>query len=288
MNVLTSPSDIYDYVTAQKHSGRRVGFVPTMGCLHEGHLSLVRSAKAQCQRVVVSIFVNPLQFGAGEDLSRYPRPFEADCAKLAACGVDAVFAPESSVIYPEGSMTFVDVPSLADKLCGAFRPGHFRGVTTIVAKLFHLVPADVAFFGAKDWQQQVLIRKMVSDLNFPIEVVTCPIVREPDGLAMSSRNTYLDPESRALATRLYQALVSAKTAISAGEYSSEAVRKKMQTVLKAPHSAQSTLQIQYITLCDPQTLDPAETILPGTLIALAVIINGVRLIDNWLVSLTFG
>src|ERR1700726_3960476 len=200
-----------------KRSGKRLGFVPTMGALHEGHLSLVRAAKAKCDVVAASIFVNPLQFGPSEDLAKYPRTFERDAGLLEREAVDILFVPATEEMYPTGAITYVTVEGLSEKLCGRSRPGHFRGVTTVVAKLFHIVEPDLAFFGQKDAAQATIIRRMVRDLNLPVEIVVCPIVREPDGLAMSSRNTYLDPDHRKQALVLYRSLLRVHALAEAGE-----------------------------------------------------------------------
>src|SRR5574341_2484295 len=213
-----------------RRGGRRLGFVPTMGALHEGHISLVRAARGQCDAVAASIFVNPTQFGPTEDFSKYQRSFERDCKLLEAEGVELLFAPSVEEMYPKGAVTFVTVEGLSEKLCGRSRPGHFRGVTTVVAKLFNIVQPDVAFFGQKDAAQAVIIQKMVRDLNLPVEIVVCPIVREADGLALSSRNAYLDAAQRRSATVLHRALVKVQGAVEKGERRAAALIEAAQRV----------------------------------------------------------
>ena len=219
MKVCKTIADMRAACEAARRDGKRLGFVPTMGALHEGHLSLVRAAKAGCGVVAASIFVNPTQFGAGEDLAKYPRRFEQDCESLEREGVAVLFAPSVEEMYPAGAMTWVTVDGLSDKLDGRSRPGHFRGVTTVVAKLFHIVDPDAAFFGQKDAAQVAIIRRMVRDLKFPVEIVACPIVREADGLAMSSRNAYLDPHERKQALVLHRSLMRVRKLFEAGERS---------------------------------------------------------------------
>src|SRR5437660_8178001 len=196
MRICNTVREIRGESRTLRQNGKRIGFLPTMGALHEGHLALVRAAKAQCDAVIVSIFVNPTQFGPNEDFSKYPRSFERDCELLQEEGADLIFAPAVEEMYPPGAVTYVTVEGLSDKLCGKSRPGHFRGVTTVVCKLFNVVEPSLAFFGQKDAAQVAIVRRMVRDLNLPVEIVVCPIVREPDGLAMSSRNAYLDPQQR--------------------------------------------------------------------------------------------
>ena len=210
-----------------RKAGRTIGFVPTMGALHEGHASLIRASVAQQDATIVSIFVNPLQFGPNEDLDRYPRTLDADVQVVQQCGADLVFAPSVREMYPQQQLAFVDVEELTAGLCGASRPGHFRGVATVVAKLFNIVQPDVAYFGQKDAQQAAVIERMVADLSFPVRVVRCPTAREADGLAMSSRNSYLSPEERQAAPILYQALQEGAQAIRAGERDAEKVRQIM-------------------------------------------------------------
>src|SRR6266404_5745131 len=232
-------------------SRKRLGLVPTMGALHEGHLSLVRAAKAQCEAVAVSIFVNPTQFGPTEDLSKYPRQFDRDCQLLEKEGVDILFAPSVDEIYPDGAVTWVLVEGLSEKLDGRSRPGHFRGVTTIVAKLFHIVEPDLAFFGQKDAAQVAIINKMVRDLNFDVSIVVCPIVREPDGLAMSSRNVYLSPEQRKQALVLYRSLMRVQTLADQGE--ANAVRLKVAGEMMI--AEEPAVKLDYFEIVHWDTLD---------------------------------
>jgi pantoate--beta-alanine ligase len=257
-------------------SRKRLGFVPTMGALHEGHLSLVRAAKAQCDAVAVSIFVNPTQFGPTEDLSKYPRQFSGDCRLLEQEGVDILFAPPVEEIYPGGEVTWVLVEGLSEKLDGRSRPGHFRGVTTIVAKLFHILEPEAAFFGQKDAAQLAVIRRMVDDLNFPVEIVGCPIVREPDGLAMSSRNAYLNREERSRALVLQRSLQEARQQFNAGER----MAAKLISAAKEVFAREPKVALDYFEIVDPDTLDPVERISQTTLVAVAAYVGTTRLIDN--------
>jgi pantoate--beta-alanine ligase len=252
------------------------GLVPTMGYLHEGHLSLVRRAREVCASVGVSIFVNPTQFAPGEDLGSYPRDLERDLGMLEEEGVDLVWTPDNKAVYPPGAQTWVEVVELTKELEGARRPGHFRGVTTVVAKLFNAFQPDKAFFGQKDAQQAVVIQRMVKDLLFPIEVVVCPIVREEDGLAMSSRNTYLDPEQRQAATALSRALRAAESAYKANERDAEVLRQTMMDVLNDEPLA----EVQYVSAADPQTLREQEGEVENALLSMAVYVGKTRLIDN--------
>lgn len=254
----------------------RVGLVPTMGYLHEGHFSLVRRAREECNHVVVSIFVNPTQFGPTEDLSKYPRDLERDLRLLEPLGVDLVWMPTAEIIYPSGFQTWVEVETITQPLEGSMRPGHFRGVTTVVAKLFNAVQPYNAYFGQKDAQQAAVIRQMTRDLNFPIEIVVCPIVREPDGLAMSSRNVYLDPEPRKAATVLSRALQTAKEAYGNGERNAEQLRRKMKEVL----ASEPLAQVQYVSCADYDTLEELDTVTGKVLLSMAVFIGKTRLIDN--------
>lgn len=263
-----------------RRSGKRLGFVPTMGALHEGHLSLVRAARQATDVVATSIFVNPTQFGPNEDLAKYPRSFERDCELLEKEGVEWLFAPSVEEMYPSGTVTWVLAEELSDKLDGRSRPGHFRGVTTVVSKLFHIVEPDLAFFGQKDAAQAAIIRRMVLDLNLPVEIAVCPIVREPDGLAMSSRNAYLDPEQRNRALVLHRSLTRVRELINLGEVSA---------TLLASHgrkefAAEPAVRLDYFEIVNPDTLDPIEDISNGALIAVAAYIGSTRLIDNLLVK----
>jgi pantoate--beta-alanine ligase len=262
------------------HQDHRVGLVPTMGALHEGHLSLVRAARAKCESVVVSIFVNPLQFGPNEDLAKYPRSFERDCELLEREKVDILFAPPVDDMYPKNAVTYVTIEGMSEKLCGRSRPGHFRGVTTVVAKLFHVVEPEVAFFGQKDAAQCAIIRRMVRDLNFPVEIVVGPIVREPDGLAMSSRNTYLSPEERKLSLVLYRALTEVKRRFDQGERDAARLVEAGKQVL----AREPGVRPDYLEIVDPDTLDPISEVRSETLVAVAAFVGGTRLIDNVLLS----
>jgi pantoate--beta-alanine ligase len=259
-----------------RSDGKTVGLVPTMGALHDGHLSLVRAAKAQCDLVVVSIFVNPLQFGRNEDLAKYPRDFERDHKFLEQEDVDFVFAPSTEEMYPPDAVTYVTVEGLSDKLCGSSRPGHFRGVTTVVSKLFNIVEPDWAFFGQKDAAQSTIIGRMVRDLNIPVQVVVCPIVREPDGLAMSSRNAYLDVSQRQAALALYRSLEEVRKRFDAGERKVSAlIETGKQTLVR-----DASVRLDYFEIVDPETLDPADDLSRGTLVAVAAFVGTARLIDN--------
>ncbi len=262
--------------------GKTIGFVPTMGALHEGHLSLVRMARKDNDIVVVSVFVNPTQFGPNEDFEKYPRDFEGDRRKLERENVDIVFYPSADEMYPEGYKTYVEVEDITTRLCGAFRPGHFRGVTTVVTKLFNIVKPHRAYFGKKDYQQFKVIKRMVADLNMGIEIIPGEIVREPDGLAMSSRNQYLSPEERKDALALYKSLQLARELIESGERDPRAIREKMIEFIKShPH----VTKIDYVEIVDPENFLPVEKIEDGTLIALAVWVGSTRLIDNMEVKL---
>jgi len=257
-------------------SGKRLGLVPTMGALHEGHLSLVRAAKAQCEAVAVSIFVNPTQFGPTEDLSKYPRQFDRDCQFLEKEGVEILFAPSVDEIYPDGAITWVLVEGLSEKLDGRSRPSHFRGVTTIVAKLFHIIEPDAAFFGQKDAAQLAVIRRMERDLNFAVEIVTCPIVRESDGLAMSSRNAYLNREERGRALVLQRSLQQVQREFQNGER----IAAKLIAAAEEVFAREPQVVLDYFEIVDPDTLDPVEQISQKTLVAVAAYVGSTRLIDN--------
>jgi pantoate--beta-alanine ligase len=259
-----------------RHEGKRLGFVPTMGALHEGHLSLVRAAKAECDAAAVSIFVNPLQFGPNEDLAKYPRSFERDAEMLENEGVDVLFAPTLEEMYPAGAVTHVTVEGLSEKLCGRSRPGHFRGVTTVVAKLFNIVEPDLAFFGQKDAAQATIIRRMVRDLNLPVEVVVCPIVREPDGLAMSSRNAYLSPQERRSALVLNRSLAHVKNRFDQGERNPANLTEAGKQAL----AQEPAVRLDYFEIVDPATLDPVEKLTSPALVAIAAFVGNTRLIDN--------
>lgn len=263
-----------------RDQGCRLGLVPTMGALHQGHLSLVRAAKAQCDAVAVSIFVNPTQFGPTEDLARYPRPYERDIQLLEEEHVDIVFAPSAEQMYPKGEATWVTVEGLSEKLDGRSRPGHFRGVTTVVTKLFHIIEPDTAFFGQKDAAQLAVIRRMVRALNFPVEIVACPIVREPDGLAMSSRNAYLNPEDRRRALVLNRSLREVERVFGAGENTAANLIAAARHVLER----EPQVRVDYFEIVDPDTLDSVDQIKEKTLVAVAAYVGTTRLIDNLLVG----
>jgi len=260
---------------AAKAAGGRVGLVPTMGYLHRGHLELVRRARELADWVVVSIFVNPTQFGPTEDLERYPKDFERDRALCEGAGVDALFAPSAAEMYPAGFQSYVSVEELSRPLCGVSRPGHFRGVATVVAKLFHLSEADVAVFGEKDYQQLQVIRRMVRDLDLPVEIVGVPTVREPDGLALSSRNKYLTAPERERALCLSRALSAAQDLVEAGEPDAGRVLERVGAIL-----AEGRAEVDYAELRDAETLQPVDRIREEVILALAARIGATRLIDN--------
>ena len=277
--VARTVADLRAAVAQARRSGRTVGLVPTMGALHAGHESLVVAARRRTGFVVVSIFVNPTQFGPNEDLGRYPRTWEADLALCARASADLIFAPEVAEVYPTGALaTFVEVPGLTERLEGASRPGHFRGVATVVLKLFLMAGPDIAFFGAKDYQQQLVIRQMVQDLNVPVEVETEPTVREADGLAMSSRNRYLNPTERQAATALAQALAAARALVDGGERSGDRIRQRLRETLESEPLAHP----ESVDLVDALTLDPVDRLTPGqrAVALLAVRVGPARLIDN--------
>jgi len=259
-----------------KAFGKTIGFVPTMGALHEGHLSLVTEARRKSGVVVVSIFVNPIQFGPKEDYTHYPRNLARDKKLLKEVGTDVIFVPEVEEMFPEGFKTYVEVEALSKVMCGKSRPTHFKGVTTVVAKLFNIVLPDYAFFGEKDYQQQVIIKQMVKDLNFPVEIITLPTVREFDGLAMSSRNAYLSEKERKIAPILYQALTLAKEEIKKGVRDPQKVIRKMRTLI----AQEPAVRLDYITLVHPETLEELKVIRGRVLIALAAYLGKARLIDN--------
>ncbi len=263
-------------IAQARASGKKIGFVPTMGYLHEGHLRLIDIAKEHSDFVAVSIFVNPTQFGPHEDFASYPRDFERDRTLCEARGADLIFAPEVSEMYPERSLITFQIEKLADRLCGARRPGHFNGVVLVVSKLFHIIQPDVAVFGQKDAQQLIIIKRLVEDLNFPIKIIAAPTVRERDGLAMSSRNVYLTPEQRAQSTVLFRALQRAHDLISAGERDPHRVIAEMQKLIQTASEA----KIDYIEIVDVRDLQPVVRVDGKVLIALAVYFGKARLIDN--------
>ncbi len=270
------------WVGEQQRSGKRVALVPTMGALHRGHISLVEAARAQCDGIALTIFVNPTQFGPQEDFSSYPRPLEKDLQRCADAGVDVVFTPDVETMYPPDSATTVHVARLTEGLCGPHRPGHFEGVATVVAKLFHILPADAAYFGEKDYQQLQVIRRMVHDLHLSIEIVGCPTVREPDGLALSSRNAYLSVEQRRQAQSLSRALFSAAKQVQNGVQDSTALVQKMHDEILAAGPA----TIDYIAIVDPDSLELMAAVDRPARICLAVRIGACRLIDNLAVDPT--
>jgi pantoate--beta-alanine ligase len=276
VEVAVSISELRERVRAARQRGETVGVVPTMGAFHEGHLSLMRRARAECGYVVVTLFVNPTQFAPNEDLSRYPRDFEGDRAGAESTGADLLFAPPVEEVYSPGAATFVTVEALTGYLCGASRPGHFRGVTTVVAKLFNMVQPDRAYFGEKDYQQLQVIRRMTRDLDFPIEIVPCAIVREPDGLAMSSRNRYLSAEERAAALSLSRGLGAARACYEAGERHTRALVQSARDVLQSTPG----VHLDYIELVDAEQLTPIPQVTGGALLAVAAHVGNTRLIDN--------
>jgi pantoate--beta-alanine ligase len=280
MRVVTSVAEMQRVCRELQAGNGVLGFVPTMGALHEGHLSLVRRARLECDVVVASIFVNPLQFGPGEEFGRYPRTFEADCRSLAAEGVEVLFAPDAAEVYPEGAVTTVRVGGVGDRLDGASRPGHFTGVATVVAKLFHIVGPDKAFFGEKDAAQVAVLRQMVRDLNFDLELVSCQIVRDADGLALSSRNKYLSAVEREQALTLHRCLLRMQEAIAQGERRSEVLVTNGLEVLRAA----SGVRVDYLAVVDADTLLPVELAERGSVVAVAAYVGKTRLIDNFLVA----
>jgi pantoate--beta-alanine ligase len=276
MRVLSTVREMRAASLAVRKGGQSLGFVPTLGALHAGHIALVRAAQAQCDVVVVSIFVNPTQFGPNEDFSKYPRTFEKDCALLEAEGLGLVFAPQTEEMYPAGAGTFVEVEGISDRLDGVSRPGHFRGVATIVAKLFHIVGPDRAFFGQKDAAQVAVLRSMVRDLNFDLELVVCPTVREPDGLALSSRNRYLSAEEHGRALVLSRALTAIAATFRTGQ-------KDVARLLDAGRGVLATepeVRIDYLEIVNADTLLPLTEAVPGALVAVAAYVGSTRLIDN--------
>ena len=276
MRICNTIEDMRAACRSARTGGKQLGFVPTMGALHDGHVSLVRAARASCDVVAASIFVNPTQFGPNEDLAKYPRAFERDRELLEKEGVELLFAPSVEEMYPAGAVTWVTVEGLSDKLDGRSRPGHFRGVTTVVAKLFHIVEPDAAFFGQKDAAQVAIIRRMVRDLNFPLEIVACPIVREPDGLAMSSRNAYLDPLQRKQALVLHRALMRVKKSWESGERAAA----KLAAAGREEVAGEKSVRLDYFEIVDADSLDPVETVVVGALVAVAAFLGPTRLIDN--------
>jgi len=269
-----------DRARAARAEGRIIGFVPTMGALHAGHLALIERARAECSPVYASIFVNPKQFGPSEDLAKYPRTFDSDCQKLAAAGVEAVFAPEPAEMYPPGFTTHVNVDAISDRLEGKSRPGHFRGVTTVVMKLLQIVQPHRAYFGRKDAQQARIVAQMARDMSLDTEIVVCPIIREADGLALSSRNAYLDPTQRKASTALHRALLAAKQELHAGERDALQLQSAMRHILDAEPLA----KVDYAEIVDAESFEPVVRVNRSCYALLAVYFGKTRLIDNALLT----
>ena len=276
MEIFETKAEVHEYSLRQRGEGKSVGLVPTMGALHEGHLSLVRAAREQCDTVIVSIFVNPTQFGPDEDLGKYPRTFKADCDACEALGVDAIFAPAGGEMYLPDAETYVIQERLPAMLEGASRPIHFRGVLTVVLKLFNVAAPHVAYFGRKDYQQSVVVRKMAADLDVPVRIAVLPTVREADGLAMSSRNKYLDAGERRQAVCLHEALELCRTRFAEGERSAEKLKAEMRERIDREPSA----RIDYVEIVKHDTLEPADSPEPGDVVLIAVHVGRTRLIDN--------
>ncbi|HMC30035.1 MAG TPA: pantoate--beta-alanine ligase [Candidatus Angelobacter sp.] len=277
---MTSAAEVTAVSKEARRAGKRIGFVPTMGALHEGHLSLVRTARAQADVVIVSVFVNPTQFGPTEDFGRYPRDPERDSALLAAEKTDYLFMPSTEEMYPAGGSSWVTVEGLSEKLDGRSRPGHFRGVTTVVAKLFNIVQPDFAFFGQKDAAQAAIVSKMVRDLNLDVRIVVCPIIREADGLAMSSRNAYLSPEQRKQATVLYRALMRVQSLVDRGE----ATTARLLVAGTQVMAEEPAVKLDYFEVVNRETLEPVSDVSRGALVAVAAHVGSTRLIDNIVVT----
>jgi len=280
MEVVTTIEAVREHVAAARKNGKKIGLVPTMGAFHLGHIALIERAVKDCDFVVVSIFVNPTQFGPGEDFQEYPRSFDADLDICRKSGVDLVFAPSTDQMYASENLTWVNVEKLTEPLCGRFRPAHFRGVTTVCAKLFNIVQPDVAFFGQKDAQQAIVIKRMVADLNMPLKIVLCPTVRDPDGLALSSRNKYLTQQQRKDATLIYKSLQKCREMIQAGLTNTEEIIPRMRSILNQAAS----INIEYVSIVDAETLQNLDHITGKILAAVAVKIGSARLIDNILVD----
>ena len=281
MEIVSAIAQVRELVGEARQGGKRIGFVPTMGALHKGHASLIEAARGQCDFVVVSIFVNPTQFGPGEDFEKYPRTLDADAGVCEKLGVDLTFAPSAKEMYPSEQLTWVEVEKLTEPLCGASRPGHFRGVATVCAKLFNIVQPDKAYFGQKDAQQAVVIKRMVADSNMPLEIVVCPTVREADGVAMSSRNQYLSAEERKDAAYLYKSLQKCREMIEGGERRAERILSEMRSVLGRARG----IKVEYVSIVDADTLGPVQRVEGPILAAAAVWIGSTRLIDNIIVDI---
>jgi pantoate--beta-alanine ligase len=282
MKVAKTIESVRKLVKVARRKGKKIGFVPTMGALHIGHISLIEKAKKQTDFVVVSIFVNPTQFGPSEDFNKYPRPIKSDLAMCRKAGVDVVFAPTAEQMYPRENLTWVNVEKLAEQLCGRFRPGHFRGVATVCAKLFNIVAPDVAFFGQKDAQQAIVIKRMVTDLNTPLKIVVCPTVRQADGLAVSSRNQYLTEQQKKDAALIYKSLRKCRKLIDDGVTDSKTIINQMRKMLQQAPS----IKIEYISIVDAETLQELKKVDSKALTAVAVKIGSTRLIDNILVDVS--
>lgn len=280
MEVAETIESVRAAVSGARVKGQRIGLVPTMGALHVGHVSLIEAAVKKCRFVVVSIFVNPTQFGPGEDFEKYPRPVETDLDICRKAGVSLVFAPKRGQMYPGEILTRVNVEKLTEPLCGKSRPGHFRGVTTVCAKLFNIVQPDIAFFGQKDAQQAIVIRRMVADLNMPLEIVICPTAREPDGLAISSRNQYLDKQQRQDAAYIYKSIEKCREMVNAGKIETKEIIEEMKKILRQ----KSSIEIEYVSIVDSETLETIERIAGKVLVAVAVRLGTARLIDNILID----
>jgi pantoate--beta-alanine ligase len=274
--LIKSIQEMKEIVKNLKSKGKSIGFVPTMGYLHEGHKSLLECSKKDNDITILSVFVNPIQFGENEDFDKYPRDINRDLEIANSVGVDYLFNPDYKEMYPEGYSTYVVMESLVDKLCGAYRPGHFKGVLTIVNKLFNIVKPDRAYFGKKDYQQYKVIQKMVKDLNMDVEVIGCPLIREKDGLAMSSRNKYLSPEERKSALSLSKALFEAKKRFEEGETNPDKLKELIKNII----NSYPNTKIQYVEIVDSETLESKEKVEKGDVIALAVFVGSTRLIDN--------
>lgn len=280
MEVAGTIVSVRSLLGAARRRRKRIGLVPTMGALHVGHISLIEAAVKDCDFVVVSIFVNPTQFGPEEDLQNYPRPFEVDLDICAKAGVDVVFAPAPEQMYPAENLAWVTVEKLTEPLCGRGRPGHFRGVTTVCTKLFNIVGPDIAYFGQKDAQQAIVIKRMVADLNMPLEIVVCPTVREPSGLAVSSRNQYLSDRQKKDATSIHKSLEECRRMIGGGAAKSEQIIAGMRAILQEFPS----IEIEYVSIVDAETLECVEDVSSKVLVAVAVKIGSTRLLDNILVD----
>jgi pantoate--beta-alanine ligase len=277
MNVSQTIESARNYIKAARKSGKTIGLVPTMGALHAGHVSLIEAAREKCDYIVVSIFVNPTQFGPTEDFEKYPRPIEEDLKKCETAGADLVFNPTAVEMYPEKNITWVNVEKITENLCGHSRPGHFRGVTTVCTKLFNIVTPDIAFFGQKDAQQAIVIKRMAAELNMPLEIIVCPTIREKSGLAMSSRNKYLSEQGRQDAAYIYKSLQKCREMVDSGISNTKTIIDEMRNILYQKES----IEIEYISIVDEKTLENIDSINGKSLAAVAVRICGTRLIDNF-------